>query len=72
MAMAHNDLGLLESLCLAGMVPVLCRLTQQPHTMSVRQRAAEFVHLLCFKDNGTMAMFIACQVSTLRQRHLIN
>ncbi|GIL49282.1 hypothetical protein Vafri_5411 [Volvox africanus] len=59
MALVRDDVRLLESLCLVGLVPTVARYTQQPYPVSLRLKAATFVHALCFQRDSTLQLFIA-------------
>jgi hypothetical protein len=62
-AFTSNDTRLLESLCLVGVVPAMCRLTQGgtlPGAERLRLKAAGFVQQLCFAKETTLQMLIAC------------
>lgn len=53
---------MLESLCLVGIVPAMCRmaLPAPPGAERLRARAAGFVQQLCFSGAATLQMLIAC------------
>jgi hypothetical protein len=57
-----GDTRLLESLCLVGIVPAMCRmaLPAPPGAERLRSRAAGFVQQLCFSGVTTLQMLIAC------------
>ncbi len=59
-AFTSGDVRLLENLCLIGVVPLACRLTQQPVPERLRLKAAAFVQQLCFARDTTLQMFLAC------------
>ena len=56
-----GDSRLLGSLCLVGVVPAVCRFTQQPWPQPLRAKAAAFVQRLCLEGDDTLRMLIACQ-----------
>ncbi|GFR52579.1 hypothetical protein Agub_g15172 [Astrephomene gubernaculifera] len=58
-ALVRDDVRLLESLCLVGVVPAVARFTQQPWPAGLRLKAAAFVHSLCFQRDSTLQLFIA-------------
>ena len=60
-ALTRGDPRLLGSLCLVGVVPAVCRFTQQPWSPSTRSKAAVFVQRLCLEGDDTLRMLIACQ-----------
>mmetsp|Transcript_5084 Transcript_5084/g.11041 ORF Transcript_5084/g.11041 Transcript_5084/m.11041 type:complete len:1296 (+) Transcript_5084:141-4028(+) len=60
-SITREDLRLLESFCLVGMVPAVCRFTQPGWPLGLRARAASFIQQLCFTRDSTLHMFIACQ-----------
>jgi hypothetical protein len=61
-AFTAGDTRLLESLCLVGIVPAMCRmaLPAPPGAERLRSRAAGFVQQLCFSGATTLQMLIAC------------
>ncbi len=50
----RDDVRLLESLCLVGLVPAVARFSQAPWPAGLRLRAAAFVHALCFRRDATL------------------
>ena len=61
-ALTHDDVRLLESLCLVGVVPAAARYVLPPWPPALRLRAAGFVLQLCFSADSTLNMLVACQV----------
>ena len=61
-ALTHNDVRLLESLCLVGVVPAAACYVLPPWPTALRLRAAAFVVQLCFTADSTLNMLVACQV----------
>jgi hypothetical protein len=61
-AFVAGDTRLLESLCLVGIVPAMCRmaLPAPPGAERLRSRAAGFLQQLCFSGVTTLQMLIAC------------
>ena len=59
--LTRGDSRLLGSLCLVGVIPAVCRFTQQQWGPALRAKAAAFVQRLCLEGEDTLRMLIACQ-----------
>eukprot|EP00798_Chlamydomonas_sp_ICE-L_P022122 gene22122-29182_t len=60
-SLTKNDVRLLECLCLVGLLPAACAYTAPNWSGDIRLKAAGFVQQLCFTQQSTLHMFIACQ-----------
>ncbi|KAF8333555.1 uncharacterized protein EI90DRAFT_3145216 [Cantharellus anzutake] len=56
-----NDLGILESFCLIGGIPVVMAFTSKKYSLECRSEASNFVQLLCQSSMLTLQMFISCR-----------
>jgi len=59
-AVASNDVAVMESLSLIGMVPAVARFAESDSSTPVREQAALFIHQLCLAAPQTQQMLIAC------------
>ncbi|KAF9517267.1 hypothetical protein BS47DRAFT_1483463 [Hydnum rufescens UP504] len=55
------DLGVLESFCLIGGIPVVMTFTSKKYSSECRFEASNFVRLLCHSSILTLQMFISCR-----------
>ncbi|KAF8505364.1 hypothetical protein BU17DRAFT_101047 [Hysterangium stoloniferum] len=56
-----SDLGILESFCLIGGIPVLMGFTSKKYSSECRLEASNFIRLLCHSSVLTLQMFISCR-----------
>ncbi|KIJ54808.1 hypothetical protein M422DRAFT_240892 [Sphaerobolus stellatus SS14] len=56
-----SDLGILESFCLIGGIPVLMGFTSKKFSSECRLEASNFIQLLCHSSVLTLQMFISCR-----------
>ncbi|TCD65509.1 hypothetical protein EIP91_002557 [Steccherinum ochraceum] len=55
------DMGVLESFCLIGGIPVIMGFTSKRHAIECRLQASNFIRLLCHSSVLTLQMFISCR-----------
>ncbi|KAG8214693.1 hypothetical protein J3R82DRAFT_9774 [Butyriboletus roseoflavus] len=56
-----SDLGVLESFCLIGGIPVMMGFTSKKYPSECRTEASNFIRLLCHTSALTLQMFISCR-----------
>ncbi|KAI9573496.1 hypothetical protein HD554DRAFT_2013230 [Boletus coccyginus] len=56
-----GDLGVLESFCLIGGIPVMMGFTSKKYPSECRTEASSFIRLLCHTSALTLQMFISCR-----------
>jgi len=56
-----EDLGVLESFCLIGGIPVLMEFTSKKFSSECRLEASNFIRMLCHSSALTLQMFISCR-----------
>ncbi|GJJ15641.1 hypothetical protein Clacol_009919 [Clathrus columnatus] len=56
-----SDIGILESFCLIGGIPVLMGFTSKKYSSECRLEASNFIRLLCHSSVLTLQMFISCR-----------
>ncbi|KAF8583337.1 kinase-like protein [Ramaria rubella] len=56
-----SDLGILESFCLIGGIPVLMAFTSKKFSSECRLEASNFIRMLCHSSVLTLQMFISCR-----------
>jgi len=61
-ALVSNDVRILETSCLLGLVPAVLRYAFPNQPLLLRTQAAMFAHALCHSSAATARMFVACQV----------
>ncbi|KAH7097083.1 hypothetical protein BKA62DRAFT_818558 [Auriculariales sp. MPI-PUGE-AT-0066] len=56
-----DDLGILESFCSIGGIPVVMEFTSKKFSFECRQQASDFIRMLCHSSALTLQMFISCR-----------
>ncbi|KZT60691.1 Pkinase-domain-containing protein [Calocera cornea HHB12733] len=56
-----SDMGILESFCLIGGIPVVMSFTSKKFSTECRVEASNFVRSLCMSSPMTLQMFISCR-----------
>lgn len=56
-----NNPGILEILCLVGILPTVMRFSNTEYSTDVRMEACTFIHRVVHAGSLTMQMFIACR-----------
>ncbi|KAG6377196.1 hypothetical protein JVT61DRAFT_1249 [Boletus reticuloceps] len=56
-----GDLGVLESFCLIGGIPVMMGFTSKKYPSECRTEVSNFIRLLCHTSALTLQMFISCR-----------
>ncbi|KIM28334.1 hypothetical protein M408DRAFT_140026 [Serendipita vermifera MAFF 305830] len=59
--LVNADLGVLESFCLIGGIPVLMGFTSKKYSSECRLEASKTIRLLCHTSVLTLQMFISCR-----------
>ena len=57
-----TDTGLLNALCLLGVLPAVFRLSAPSHSRTLRRKAALFQHVCCHSSTLMLRLVIVCQV----------
>ncbi|KAF7318499.1 Protein kinase domain-containing protein [Mycena chlorophos] len=59
--LVNSNLGLLESFCLIGSIPVMMGFSSKKYPSECRLEASNFIRLLCRASVMTLQMFISCR-----------